>query len=304
VALGKAVTASDAADLPESSGWLPAALVDGFTSKHRIIEIPEYLDLIERRGLLEREAELLIRKKERKLRMAGQILGYGGVSHTAVLAIGSGWMLMRQRSVRNRAMIQLREQIARDLHDDIGSTLGGIVLLSEIGSGHSADPQSRADFQMIKAAADEASASMRDIVWLVQKGHMGLRDQVTKMRQSAQFILGDKDVYLTVEPSDFRDRGLSLLFRRHVLFSFKEALNNIRKHADATKVEILILIDTTHLTFTVRDDGTGFDPQSAQLPGHGLANLRRRAERLRGTCRIESGPGGGSTITFTAPLKS
>ena len=69
-------------------------------------------------------------------------------------------------------------------------------------------------------------------------------------------------------------------------------------------VEVGIRLDATHLTFSIRDDGVGFEPQGVKRSGHGLANLRRRAERLGGSVRIESTPGDGSAVTFSAPLKS
>jgi signal transduction histidine kinase len=145
---------------------------------------------------------------------------------------------------------------------------------------------------------------MQDIVWLIQRGNMGQRDLVARMRQSAQAILGEKPLSLTVDPPGFRDRPLSLFFRRHVFFSFKETLNNIRRHAGATAVEVRITIDSTHLTFSVRDDGVGFDPQCASATGHGLSNLMRRAARLKGTCHLESSPGQGTLVSFKAPLRS
>ena len=206
--------------------------------------------------------------------------------------------------MRKRDLLQLRGQIARDLHDDIGSNLGGIVLLGEVGLEHSADPQSREDFRMIREAATEASASMRDILWLIQGGETKLADLVTKMRQSAEMILGDKQVSLRLEPADFRDLRLSLLFRRHVLFSFKEALNNIHRHAEATEVEILLRINDRQFSFKVRDNGIGFDPNTPEISGHGLHNFRRRAERLGGSHRIKTVPGRGSEVTFTAPLRA
>ena len=301
VALGKHVVASDSS---EEVGWYPTAVVDGFTSRHRIIELPSYLDLIGRRGELERQADDLARQKEGKIRMAGAALAYGGGGFGLFLVVGWGWAVARQRIMREKAVAQLRDQIARDLHDDIGSNLGGIVLLSEIGNAHSTDPQAREDFRVIKEAADQASASMRDIVWLIGRSSTGLRDQVAVMRQAVQLILGDREVSVSVDPEPFRDRGLGLLFRRHVLFAFKETLNNIRKHSRAAKVEVVIRLDASHLTFTARDNGVGFDPVTAEQSGHGLANLRRRAERLGGTVRIESVPGEGSLVTFSAPLKS
>jgi signal transduction histidine kinase len=109
---------------------------------------------------------------------------------------------------------------------------------------------------------------------------------------------------MTVEPADFRDRELSLLFRRHVFFAFKETLNNVRRHAAATAVEVRITLRPGHLVFSIRDDGVGFDPAVAAAGGHGLVNLTRRAARLKGACRVESGPGRGTRVEFEAPLQS
>ena len=72
----------------------------------------------------------------------------------------------------------------------------------------------------------------------------------------------------------------------------------------ATRVEVRIAISPTRLTFTIRDNGAGFDPQATGISGHGLANLQRRARRLRGTCRLESAPGHGTTVFFDSSLKS
>jgi signal transduction histidine kinase len=133
---------------------------------------------------------------------------------------------------------------------------------------------------------------------------MGLRALVSRMRQSTELILGDKAVSLAVDPPEFRDRQLSLFFRRHVFFAFKETLNNVRRHARATTVEVRIRIDARNLSFEVRDDGVGFDPQHLSAPGHGLSNLMRRADRLQGSARVESSPGQGTRVFLQAPHKS
>ena len=305
VALGKQVSVKDAADKPGSTRWAPQFVVDGYTSRHRLIELPEYLGLIERRRKLVREQAMLEARRDRKVRLVATILGDGGGGLGGVALLGWGWMLVRQRAVRRRDVARLREQIARDLHDDIGSNLGGIVLLSEIGSLHRGlDEESRNDFKAIKEAAEQTSEAMQDIVWLIQTGNMGLRELVLKMRHSVGMILGNLAVSVVIEPPEFRSRQLSLLFRRHLLFAFKETLNNVRRHATATRVEVRIEITPSHLAFTVRDDGTGFDPQAVTESGHGLRNLQRRAERMKGTYRLESLPGKGTTTFFKAPLKS
>jgi signal transduction histidine kinase len=302
VALGKTVDASD--ETGGVDGWAPAFVTDGFSSRRPLVELPEYLDLIGRRGILERERDSLLQRQQGKLQATGLMVSYGGGGLGIAALLGCGLLLARQRTLRQRAVTELRDQIARDLHDDIGSNLGGIVLLSEIGSRHSDDPRTRADFCAIKEAADETSASMRDIVWLIQRGNTGLRDLVTKMRQATQTMLGDKEISLVVEPAAFRDRQLSLLFRRHVFFAFKETLNNVRRHAGAASVEVRITIGPRRLEFSIRDDGTGFDLHHAVEPGHGLANLMRRAARLHGHCQLESRPGHGTLVTFQAPMKA
>ncbi len=304
VALGKQVTAKDVAEKTDPTGWAPDFVTDGFTSTHRLIEYPEYLGLIERRGQLEKERGVLLARRDHTVRVTGMVLGYGGGGLGAMALLGSGWLLLRRQTAQRRAVAHLRDQIARDLHDDIGSNLGGIVLLSEMGSLKGDDAQAREDFKTIKEAAEETAESMQDIVWLIERGQMSLRDLVGRMRQSTETILGVDGVSLAVQPSDFRDRQLSLLFRRHLFFAFKETLNNVRRHAGATDVEVSISIDGRALSFEVRDDGAGFDPQDHSGPGHGLANLQRRAERLAGTCHIESQPGHGTRVFFHAPFNS
>lgn len=301
VALGKPVIASDAADAgPE---WSPAFLTNGFSSRRRLIEIPEHLDLIARRGTLEQERDDLLAARTRTINATGLVLGYGGGMLGIFSLLGGGWAMVRQKIVRRQALGRLREQIARDLHDDIGTNLSGIVLLSEIGSHHSKDPDSRQDFQQILEAAENTSRSMQDIVWLIEHGNIGLRTVIARMRESAAFILGTDGFALAVDPPDFRDRQLSLFFRRHFFFAYKEALHNVRRHAAASHVDIRIEVDGRTLRFDVRDDGTGFDPDVQSPGGHGLANLRRRAERLNGRCHVHSKPGAGTRVRFEAPIQ-
>jgi signal transduction histidine kinase len=222
----------------------------------------------------------------------------GGVS-----VIGWLWMAVRQRGVRRRDADTLREQIARDLHDDIGSNLAGIVLLSEAGAANAeAKPDIQNDFREIKETAEQTSESMRDIVWLIHVKKTSLRDMLIKMRESVELILGDLSTSIRTEPSDFRNRPLTLLQRRHLFFAFKESLHNVRKHALATHVSISFEIASKTLTFVVADDGIGFDLDRVGESGHGLENLKRRASRVQGRCLIVSSPGGGTSITFSMPL--
>ncbi|MCH7228851.1 ATP-binding protein [Haloferula sp. A504] len=302
LALNKPVFVKDETDKPPEAGWAPAALVDGYSSRHRLIEWPEYLRLMDRRGRLEKEKTALEHRREAKLKLGKEILAGIAVSAGVLVVAAWIWGMVRHRVLRRREVERLRQQIARDLHDDIGSNLGGIVLLSEIGSEHSPDEESRSDFLAIRKAAEDASLSMRDIVWLIQRERVGLKDFVTRMRQSVRVILNHPEVSLEVEPAEFRDRPLGLLFRRHVFLAFKEALNNVRKHAQTREAAVKLEILPDRLRFTVRDHGVGFDPGKVGGSGHGLNNLKRRASRVAGDLRIDSAPGKGTEVVFEAPF--
>ncbi len=302
LALGKPAYAQDQMDKPPEAGWAPAYLVDGYTSRHRLIEWPEYLRLMGRRGMLEMEKISLRQQRANGLSLGKKVVNIlVALVMTLILA---AWVLgiRRHRVLRRREVEELRQQIARDLHDDIGSNLGGIVLLSEIGSEQSQDPNSRSDFEAIRRAAEDASLAMRDIVWLIQREPVGLKDFVARMRQSLRTILNHPDVSMDVEPSLFQDRPLGLLFRRHVFLAFKEVLNNVRKHAGTRQAKVKVEIGTDRLRFTVRDEGIGFDPEAPGGQGHGLGNLTRRAARVSGTVRIDSALGKGTEVAFEAPF--
>lgn len=303
LALGKPVKVSDRTSRADTSRWAPEFLVDGYSSTHGLNELPDHIAHVVERGTLEREREALrtSRRKHVETVTAGVTTGFGTLGGIAI--IGWFWSLLRQRGLRRRDAIILREQIARDLHDDIGSNLGGIVLLSEVGTMHAkADPEVQNDFLEIKEAAEQTADSMRDIVWLIHVGKGTLRDLVLKMRESVERITGDIQTFVQTNPSEFRNRNLDLILRRHAFFAFKETLNNIRKHAQATSVSITIEITSSRLTFIITDNGVGFDSAGLKATGHGLENLKRRADRLHGRCTIDSNPGQGTTVTFSAPL--
>ncbi len=305
VALGQSVQAKDAADGSASARWDPRFMVDGFTSRLRLMELPAYLGLVAQRGTLERRQTLLQVRRDDLVRQIGNILTGSAVALGSVALLGWAWVLFRQKAVRQRDVIRLREQIARDLHDDIGSNLGGIVLLSEMGRCHEGiSAEARSDFAAIQEAAEATAESMQDIVWLIQTDRMGLRELIVKLRHSAAMIIGNVVLNIEVKPPQFANRPLSLLFRRHFFFAFKETLNNIRKHAGATNVAIVIDISALTLKLTVQDDGKGFELTAPAHGGQGLANLQQRAVLLQGTCQVDSTPDQGTTVRFEVDLRA
>ncbi len=305
LAAGKPVMVSDRNEKPDSAGWSPAALVDGYSSRYRLLEWPEYLALVARRGDLEREWLALTFEHDAGLRFGRRMIAGVATGLALVVVLAWIWVFTWQRLARRRELEQLRQQIARDLHDDIGSNLGGIALLSDIGSQYCPDEISRKDFASIREAAEQASVAMRDIVWLVQQSQqVGLKGLVARMRDAADMILRLQQLEFSVEPALFKDRRLGLAFRRHVFFAFKETLNNIRKHAAAKRVRILVQLGGDRLRYEIHDDGKGFEAGLLEEGGHGLGNLERRAKQLGGSFRIDSQPGQGTVVVFEAPFQS
>lgn len=224
------------------------------------------------------------------------------VSSVLVLVLtGAIIFAARQVVLRRLQTARLREQIASDLHDDIGSNLGSIALISQLGLEQDSLPgEARSDFGEIHRIAEQTATSMRDIVWLIDPDNSSTQDLITQMRRAVSDRLGDVEHKFDATRAADR-KELPLEFRRHVFFAFKEVLNNISRHAKATYFEVTVRVERRRVLFVVRDNGKGFDVESVER-GHGLNNLRRRADALKAQLMITSKPGEGTTIEFDAPL--
>jgi signal transduction histidine kinase len=294
VALGKIVSAFDST---ESGGWSQAALVDGFTSTANILDWPEWLaGLSKRREVVQQVAAIEVR--QRQLVQQWQRYGLGALTMLVVAGIAAtiAWS-GRQRRARLREMEALRQRIARDLHDEIGSSLGSIALIAQ--DIRMDDPQARDDLAEIKTIADESVAAMRDITRLIQSDRYGSDDLATLLRETAARLLRTIPHTLTVEAGT-SSRKLPVDRQRDLILMFKEALHNITRHAEATEVGLKLKQTADSLVLTLQDDGKGFDP-AAVTGGMGLTNLRRRAEKHQGRVDIVSTPQG-TTLTLTLPF--
>ena len=298
VALGKGVSASDST---ENGGWSKAALVDGFTSTANIREWPEWLaGLSKRREVVQQVAALELR--QRQLVQQWQHYGLGALAMLVVAGIAAAiaWS-MRQRRARLLEMEGLRQRIARDLHDEIGSSLGSIALITQDILASSGDPaQTRDDLTEIKHIADETVSAMRDITRLIQSDRYGSDDLATLLRETAARLLRNIPHTLTLEASELA-RKLPVDRQRDLILMFKEGLYNVTRHAAATAVEIRVEQSSTQLSVTVHDNGHGFDPAAA-TEGMGLTNLQRRAAKHGGSVRIDSAPARGTALTINLPV--
>lgn len=218
-----------------------------------------------------------------------------------VMVAVAAYGLYRYQVSRILAMGRMRIRIADDLHDDIGSELSAIALESDLIARHlnhgETERQRIAEVaRSIRTAADK----LRDVVWIVNPEQDKLEDLVERMRDVARCMLNGIEVQFT-STNDGRARTLDMEFKRNVLLMFKEILNNVLRHADATRVTIFLEETDDNMYVCVVDNGKGFD-RTAVTHGRGLKSLAARAEAIGGSITVESAPGGGTKACINARI--
>jgi signal transduction histidine kinase len=215
------------------------------------------------------------------------------------------------RVARLLELERVRTRIATDLHDDIGSSLSRMAILSEVAKRRMEDT-SRDSIPILSDIADAARSavdSMSDIVWAIDPRRDDLNNVVFRVRQFASDLLGAKGIAWEFQaPPDFEKVKLNPEQRRHLFLIFKEAINNSVRHARCQSVYLSLNVVHSRIVGEIRDNGCGFvlsPDQTSETDGrgHGLANLRTRAAQLGGDLHIDASPGKGTCVTFSAPLK-
>lgn len=195
-----------------------------------------------------------------------------------------------------------RYRVARQMHDDIGSGLSAINLLTEIALNKSKDPQLATEIERIAIAAREVNGRIQDIIWAISAQNDTIGGLQEHLQRVATDMLAPAGILLHLQPSeDLHDTPVSGARRRALFLAFKEALHNIVKHAQATRVSLQFEPQGRQLCVRLCDDGCGFDPAATGDRGNGLMNMRRRMEEAGGKFHINSGVSG-TTVDLILPF--
>jgi signal transduction histidine kinase len=213
-------------------------------------------------------------------------------------------------SERQRAVELERSRIARDIHDDLGSHLTRITMLSESARGQLDQPaEARAGLVHIYDTAREMTRAMDEIVWAVNPRHDTVEGLANYLEKFALDFLGAAGIRCRLDfPEQFPRGPLTSEVRHNLFLAFKEALHNVVKHAGAPEAFIELRIGPETLELAVKDDGRGFQPgdlnpgQDRLSGGNGLENMRRRLDTVGGTCEIHSAHGQGTQVVFRIPV--
>ena len=222
----------------------------------------------------------------------------------AMAFAGALVIIHRYRVRQVLAIERIRQQVATDLHDDVGAGLSQVAILSEVAK-RQAPPAAAALMSETAGLARALRESMSDIVWAVDPRKDRLADLVQRMRQTAFNALEADGLIVEFHaPADEEVEriGLTPDRRRQLLLIFKEAITNTARHARASRVRIDLVVQGAELRLVIHDDGLGFEP-NAPATGHGLASLSHRASQLGGRLVIDSNPGRGTRIELRAPLR-
>ena len=212
----------------------------------------------------------------------------------------------REQAEGRQAVEAERSRIARDLHDDLGSSLTEIGVLASTGSRHLPEGRKHLDlFQAISEKARKLIAGLDVIVWAVDPEQNSLQSLADYLSGYAEEYLVNADISCRFKiPVSLPAVSLDGRVRHDLFLAIKEALHNIVQHSRATEVEFRLSVNQSMLEIVVADNGRGFVLQEGG--GYGLKNLQARLAKIGGHCEVSSRKGQGThvNITLTLPATS
>lgn len=296
-----AIITSSPATVAGSKDRPRSQLIDGYTSYGRLISLPEWLELWQQRADLSTEiARLGVERLVRESAAQQQAKWLGGALCIAALA-GVALLLRQQQRRRARELDRFRARLARDLHDEIGSNLAGISVISET-AGETAAQASlpHEDWLEVNRIARQTTDAMREVVWLIGARPEAGIDLIKHLQLVSTRMLPRREVRWEAGAEPL-PAAWSVEARREVFLFFKESLANIVRHSRATAVDITARFDGECFDLRIVDNGRGFRVEHA-THGVGLSSLRERARTLGAACEISSEPGAGTRIVLRVPI--
>ena len=300
LAAGKVVRSSDGMlnlIAPGGRYWSGAALSDGFGPDGRLVPTREWMSQLDRRLRLETRIHGLHVEHDRLVagwRRAG-LIGFAALGLLAVFLIIV--LPIRFRIHANHELLKVRERIAGDLHDEVGSNLGSIQMFADLAEGRSGPSD---ELKRIQRIAAETVSAVRDIVWLLRPEGDHRIATVEHLRETSSIMLETLDWKFSANEEAWQVE-LPEEETRHLFLFFREALHNIMRHAKAAKVDIRIEKTDGHFQLTIKDDGVGIPPEKLERTST-LRALRQRTEALSADLRVDSDPGEGTRLTLIVPL--
>jgi signal transduction histidine kinase len=192
-----------------------------------------------------------------------------------------------------------RQRISADMHDELGSGMTAIRLMSEIARNKMKE-NTPVEIEKISRSADEVLNKMNAIIWSMNSGNDTVDNLVSYIRSYAlEYFEATSISCKILTPENINQRELSGDKRRNLFLCVKESLHNVIKHSKASEVRIYFVTDEV-LTIRIVDNGVGIDLANLRQFGNGLKNIAKRMESIGGTYQIENN--GGTVTTLRLKL--
>jgi signal transduction histidine kinase len=209
---------------------------------------------------------------------------------------------LQKKIKEQKALLEVRNKISKDLHDDIGSTLTSIHILSNVSEqAIEKDPvKVKEMLHTISGQSKQVQQNMSDIVWAIRPDNDKIDNLITRMREYIGQSFEPQGIITNLSVDDsILPISLPMDYRKEVLLIYKEAMNNVLKHAEASEVNIALTKDAGTLKLTIKDNGKW--KHNPHATGTGSQSMRERAAHIGGNLEIVE-MNTGTLVTLSAPI--
>lgn len=258
-----------------------------------------------------KEQELLLARQEKALHEKqlqtqkqfrnGMIIGLVLLVITGVLFFNR--FQLKKKLEQQQALLDMRNHIARDLHDEIGSTLTSINILSQVSQTNLEKDKAKTSglLQKITEQSQQIQQSMSDIVWTIKSDNDKVANMIVRMREFLSHTLEPRNIEVDFEADEsLLDHNFTMSQRKDLFLIFKEAVNNAAKYAHCSSLQVRLMRVNGHIELLVSDNGRGFDVNKTGS-SNGLKNMQGRARSLNAQLAIASEPGKGTRVVLELP---
>lgn len=228
-----------------------------------------------------------------------------------LLLIAALYAFYRYRLKQGLKLEKLRNRIARDLHDEIGSNLSSISIYAASAKKITAgNERAETILSKINIGTTEMMEAISDIVWAINTGSNHFDELANRVRSFAVQVTEAKNIELRfTDNEDIPEIILNMEQRKNIYLICKEAINNAVKYSGCTLLEVLISKENHQLRINIHDNGIGFELSSLESPnpghsfgGNGIKNMKNRAAEINAVFELQTCPGAGTNVKLTTPV--
>ncbi|HEX4849896.1 MAG TPA: ATP-binding protein, partial [Puia sp.] len=226
------------------------------------------------------------------------------ITAVCILVVLSVYSLFRYRVNQIQKLYQLRSNISKDLHDQIGATLTSISFLSEVAKNRDNSTElTTHTLDRIGQYSRDMIAEMNDIVWIINPHNDSFEKIVDRVQDFAISLTASRNIEFSLEVDPgIKDVSLSMKQRKNLYLILKEAINNAAKHSNCSKLLVTLHNTNAKIYANIKDDGKGILFMQPNNSRNGLRNMKYRAEESGGMLKIQSEPGQGTTVSLVMSI--